>query len=98
MLQGIIITYLKKHEDLRGWLAEIYRSDEIPSTQNPTMAYVSLTLPGVSRGPHEHLEQSDFFVFLDYQDSEFIFGIIGQKVLLIEGMKPSKHLKGLLWL
>ena len=28
------------------------------------MGYVSLTHPGIVRGPHEHLEQWDYFVFL----------------------------------
>lgn len=27
------------------------------------MGYVSLTYPGVTRGPHEHREQTDLFVF-----------------------------------
>ena len=28
------------------------------------MAYVSLTKPGVVRGPHEHVDQSDYFCFI----------------------------------
>jgi dTDP-4-dehydrorhamnose 3,5-epimerase len=28
------------------------------------MAYISATEPGVARGPHEHVEQSDCFCFL----------------------------------
>ena len=28
------------------------------------MAYVSETLPGVARGPHEHLDQTDYFAFV----------------------------------
>jgi len=28
------------------------------------MAYVSMTNPGIARGPHEHVEQSDLFCFL----------------------------------
>ncbi len=31
----------------------------------PEMGYVSYTHPGVSRGPHEHREQSDGFAFVD---------------------------------
>lgn len=30
----------------------------------PVMSYVSMTNPGVSRGPHEHKYQADFFVFV----------------------------------
>jgi dTDP-4-dehydrorhamnose 3,5-epimerase len=28
------------------------------------MAYLSMTEPGVARGPHEHVEQADYFCFL----------------------------------
>lgn len=28
------------------------------------MSYISMTSPGVARGPHEHYEQSDYFCFL----------------------------------
>ncbi|MFH1029871.1 MAG: dTDP-4-dehydrorhamnose 3,5-epimerase family protein [bacterium] len=62
MISDVIITQLNKFEDERGWLAEIYRSDEIKF--NPAMGYASITKQGVARGPHEHKEQSDFFIFL----------------------------------
>lgn len=62
MIDGVIIKKLKKFEDARGWLAEIFRSDEI--NFNPVMSYVSITKPNTVRGPHEHKYQSDFFVFL----------------------------------
>jgi dTDP-4-dehydrorhamnose 3,5-epimerase len=61
MIEGVIIKKLEKYNDERGWLTEIYRHDELDFT--PVMAYISLTLPGVARGPHEHKEQSDAFVF-----------------------------------
>lgn len=61
MIEGVIIKKLKKNEDARGWLVEIYRNDEIKYF--PAMGYISVTKPGVVRGPHEHKEQSDFFVF-----------------------------------
>jgi dTDP-4-dehydrorhamnose 3,5-epimerase len=41
---------------------EVYRIDEIEC--DPKMVYVSQTLPGVVRGPHEHRDQTDFFVFM----------------------------------
>jgi dTDP-4-dehydrorhamnose 3,5-epimerase and related enzymes len=63
-IAGVIITPLTRHSDPRGWLSEIWRNDEFPAGFNPAMGYVSLTCPGVVRGPHEHREQSDFFVFL----------------------------------
>jgi dTDP-4-dehydrorhamnose 3,5-epimerase len=30
----------------------------------PAMAYLSMTKPGVARGPHEHAGQTDYFCFL----------------------------------
>ena len=54
---------LKKYSDERGWLGEFFRHDELPATLHPTMGYLSLTKPGVSRGPHEHEHQTDLFLF-----------------------------------
>lgn len=62
MIKDVIIKKLDKHEDQRGWLAEIYRDDE--TDYEPAMGYVSMTEPGVVRGPHEHVKQSDCFVFI----------------------------------
>lgn len=68
VIEGIKIIKINKFEDERGWLAEIFRNDEIE--YNPVMGYISLTRPGVIRGPHEHKEQSDFFIFLGPGDFE----------------------------
>ncbi len=68
MIGGVLIKKLNKFEDSRGWLAEIYRIDE--NKYQPVMAYVSVTKPGVVRGPHEHKFQSDAFVFLGPGDFE----------------------------
>jgi dTDP-4-dehydrorhamnose 3,5-epimerase len=62
MLRGVIIKKLEKFKDERGWLAEIYREDD--AKYQPAMGYVSVTQPGIARGPHEHKFQSDFFVFV----------------------------------
>lgn len=62
MINGVIIKKIEKYEDNRGWLAEIFRRDELDFDMS--MAYVSLTKPGIIRGPHEHVAQSDCFVFL----------------------------------
>lgn len=59
-IDGVIIRQLEKHIDDRGWLAELFRKDEIDADKFPQMAYVSMTRPGVSRGPHEHREQTDY--------------------------------------
>jgi len=63
-IDGVIFRPLSLHKDQRGWLTELYREDELPLQQHPVMAYVSETLPGVARGPHEHVEQTDYFAFL----------------------------------
>ncbi|HBA89391.1 MAG TPA: dTDP-4-dehydrorhamnose 3,5-epimerase [Geobacter sp.] len=55
---------LAKFLDERGWLCELYRSDEIDAAVMPTMAYISMTQPGVARGPHEHKDQTDYFCFM----------------------------------
>ena len=57
------VAPLKKFHDERGWLAEFFRHDELESESYPAMGYISLTKPGVARGPHEHVDQSDLFVF-----------------------------------
>ncbi len=62
MIKDVVITQLEKFHDDRGWLTEIFRNDQ--SQFRPAMGYVSETMPGVIRGPHEHQGQSDFFVFL----------------------------------
>lgn len=58
----MVVRDLKRHADPRGWLSEVWRHDEID--YNPSMGYVSWTKPHVTRGPHEHKAQSDYFVFL----------------------------------
>jgi dTDP-4-dehydrorhamnose 3,5-epimerase len=50
--------------DQRGWLAEIFRQDELAPEHFPAMAYVSVTKPGVGRGPHAHRDQTDLFCFV----------------------------------
>jgi dTDP-4-dehydrorhamnose 3,5-epimerase len=62
MIKDVKIKKLARYEDERGWLTEIYRADELDL--QPAMSYVSLTRPGVSRGPHEHEKQADIFVFI----------------------------------
>jgi dTDP-4-dehydrorhamnose 3,5-epimerase len=63
-IEGVIIRPFKKFVDERGWLSELFRSDELPEGFQPAMAYVSVTLPGVLRGPHEHVDQADLFCFI----------------------------------
>jgi dTDP-4-dehydrorhamnose 3,5-epimerase len=51
------------HQDPRGWLAEIFREDELPRELLPVMGYISVTQPEMARGPHVHLQQTDLFCF-----------------------------------
>ncbi len=62
MIAGVILKRIEKYSDQRGWLMEVFRQDELRF--DPAMAYISLTKPGIIRGPHEHIRQSDCFVFV----------------------------------
>jgi dTDP-4-dehydrorhamnose 3,5-epimerase len=74
-ITGVICAPLLKYPDQRGWLAENF----------PVMAYVSVTNPGVGRGPHAHRYQTDLFCFYgpgdfrvilwDNRPDSFTFGI-----------------------
>lgn len=63
-IDGVVIKDLRKFMDSRGWLAELFRHDELDPQFYPVMAYTSATIPGVTRGPHEHVDQADFFCFI----------------------------------
>ncbi|HSB31719.1 MAG TPA: dTDP-4-dehydrorhamnose 3,5-epimerase family protein [Candidatus Sulfobium mesophilum] len=90
-MEGVVIKELNVFTDERGWLTELFRNDE--TDFRPVMSYVSLTKPGISRGPHEHMDQSDFFCFLgnfrlylwDNRKGSVSFG---EKFVLDTGGKP----------
>jgi dTDP-4-dehydrorhamnose 3,5-epimerase len=63
-IRDVIVYPLRKFVDERGWLAELFRHDELSEEFYPTMAYISVTEPLYQRGPHEHVEQADLFCFL----------------------------------
>lgn len=63
-IEGVIVRDLRKFHDERGWLMELFRHDELRPEFYPTMAYISATGPGVTRGPHEHVDQADLFYFV----------------------------------
>ena len=67
-LPGVRVELLPVFNDPRGSLHELWRSDEIPSGFQPLMACSSWSLPGVQRGPHEHVEQDDYFSFAGPSD------------------------------
>ncbi len=58
------IRNFSRYLDERGWLCELYRHDELDPGSYPRMAYASLTLPGIIRGPHAHKGQTDLFCFI----------------------------------
>ncbi len=64
LIDGAVGRPLQRFEDHRGWLIELYREDELPPANHPVMGYVSQTLAGVTRGPHEHRDQSDCLAFV----------------------------------
>lgn len=63
-IQDVVVYPLKKFVDERGWLAELFRHDEITEEFYPAMAYISVTEPLTQRGPHEHVDQADLFCFI----------------------------------
>ena len=63
-IDGVDIRPIKKFLDDRGWLAELWRTDNVSEEIRPVMTYISQTEPGVARGPHEHVDQTDYFSFL----------------------------------
>ncbi|MCA9218457.1 MAG: dTDP-glucose 4,6-dehydratase [Planctomycetales bacterium] len=62
-IDGVSFRPMKKFSDDRGWLIELFRNDELES-HDVVMTYVSETKPGVARGPHEHVDQADYFAFV----------------------------------
>src|SRR3989337_1162842 len=67
-IEGIVVKELKRFTDERGCLMELFRTDETESEYHPVMTYISLTKPGVARGPHEHIDQADYFCFAGPSD------------------------------
>ena len=63
-IDGVVIRDLRRFSDSRGWLTELFRHDELDPEFFPVMAYTSSTSPGVTRGPHEHVDQADLFCFI----------------------------------
>ena len=63
-IEDVVVRDLRKFNDRRGWLSELFRNDDLTAEFFPTMSYISSTMPGVTRGPHEHVDQADLFCFL----------------------------------
>jgi dTDP-4-dehydrorhamnose 3,5-epimerase len=71
-IDGVILRPLMFYHDARGWLVELFRQDELVQDRWPVMTYVSQTLPGITRGPHEHLAQTDGFAFIGPSDFKLV--------------------------
>jgi dTDP-4-dehydrorhamnose 3,5-epimerase len=75
-LPGVLLQPLVPVVDSRGWLTELFRSDVLEQAgmreAQPVMAYLSMTKPGITRGPHEHLVQTDLLAFAGPSDFEVI--------------------------
>jgi dTDP-4-dehydrorhamnose 3,5-epimerase len=67
-IEGVEVRRLTRHDDDRGWLCELFRADEASERVRPVMGYASVTRPGVTRGPHEHMDQTDWFCFFGPSD------------------------------
>jgi dTDP-4-dehydrorhamnose 3,5-epimerase len=65
---GVRIEALPVFKDARGSLHELFRTDEIPASFRPMMACSSWSHPGVTRGPHQHVGQDDYFTFAGPSD------------------------------
>jgi len=63
-IHDVVVKSLNKYYDDRGWLIELFRHDELEEEFHPVMTYISQTKPGIARGPHEHVDQADYFCFL----------------------------------
>ena len=63
-INDVVVRELRRFNDRRGWLSEIFRHDELDAEFLPAMAYISSTNAGVVRGPHEHVDQADLFCFI----------------------------------
>ncbi len=68
IIKDVVVRDLVKYVDDRGWLSELYRTDELEAQYFPVMSYLSMTKPGVARGPHEHVDQADLFAFIGPSD------------------------------
>jgi dTDP-4-dehydrorhamnose 3,5-epimerase len=63
-IKDVVVNEVKKFQDDRGWLAELFRHDNLSEEFYPLMSYISFTKPNVQRGPHEHVDQADLFCFI----------------------------------
>lgn len=98
-IEDLDATSLTRHADERGWLMECFRIDELEEIDYPVMSYVSETRPGVVRGPHEHVHQTDHFVFFDGRFEIYLWddrpnaGTSGNRRILTAGRENPLSLR-----
>lgn len=70
MIEGVKIIPVRSYDDERGLFVEMFRKDSLLSdiASRMQMATYSWTKAGMSRGPHEHLRQTDNFFFIGPSD------------------------------
>lgn len=96
-IDGVVIERKNSYYDKRGFLVELFRDDLLLKYKlNPKMGYMSQTMPGIARGPHEHLEQTDIFFFPEAQnfliklwDNRADGRTYGNKIVLALGRSDS---------
>src|SRR4029077_12158988 len=52
-IKDVVVHKLRRFDDGRGWLTELFRHDELAAEFFPAMAYISSTRQGVARRPPE---------------------------------------------
>ena len=63
-IEGVVFRPLSPYRDQPRLADGTLSRGRAGGGLHPVMAYVSETLPGVARGPHEHVDQTDYFAFL----------------------------------
>lgn len=61
MIDGVQVKKLRVIPDERGFLMEMLRSDD-PLFKNFGQVYMTVGYPGVVKGWHYHLKQTDYFI------------------------------------
>jgi len=87
---GVYFRTLTSHEDARGSLIELERSDDRPFSHTAMMSYISWTNPGSIRGPHEHRHQTDLFSFFSGDGVFYLWENRGEKYPLYGLKQPTR--------
>jgi len=97
-IKGVVFFELESFDDGRGSLTELFRHDCLDNHNFPVMAYLSETKPNVSRGPHEHEDQSDLFFFAGPADFKLVLWEKSQQFVDLgcetQGLYREEHIVG----